>query len=120
MIPLVLTFVGDDRPGLVKAIAEKVADCGATWLESRSVRLRAYGPPRRSPQAGRQRQRAPLVCPPSRLECITPSHQPSAIAIAVVLSPEPIGYHRSPRPVQRRCRVRARRRREPVRQPIQT
>jgi glycine cleavage system regulatory protein len=39
MIPLVLTFVGDDRPGLVNAIAEKVADCGATWLESRSVRL---------------------------------------------------------------------------------
>ncbi len=37
--PLVLTFVGDDRPGLVKAIAEKVAACGATWLESRSVRL---------------------------------------------------------------------------------
>jgi glycine cleavage system regulatory protein len=39
MIPLVLTFVGNDRPGLVNAIAEKVADCGATWLESRSVRL---------------------------------------------------------------------------------
>jgi glycine cleavage system regulatory protein len=39
MIPLVLTFVGDDRPGLVNAISEKVADCGATWLESRSVRL---------------------------------------------------------------------------------
>jgi glycine cleavage system regulatory protein len=39
MIPLVLTFVGDDRPGLVNAISEKVAFCGATWLESRSVRL---------------------------------------------------------------------------------
>jgi glycine cleavage system regulatory protein len=37
--PLVLTFVGDDRPGLVNAISEKVADCGATWLESRSARL---------------------------------------------------------------------------------
>jgi glycine cleavage system regulatory protein len=37
--PLVLTFVGDDRPGLVNAISEKVAACGATWLESRSVRL---------------------------------------------------------------------------------
>ena len=37
--PLVLTFVGDDRPGLVNAIAEKVAGCGATWLESRSARL---------------------------------------------------------------------------------
>jgi glycine cleavage system regulatory protein len=39
MIPLVLTFVGDDRPGLVNAISEKVAACGATWLESRSARL---------------------------------------------------------------------------------
>jgi glycine cleavage system regulatory protein len=37
--PLVLTFVGDDRPGLVNAISEKVAAHGATWLESRSVRL---------------------------------------------------------------------------------
>ena len=37
--PLVLTFVGDDRPGLVNAISEKVAASGATWLESRSVRL---------------------------------------------------------------------------------
>jgi glycine cleavage system regulatory protein len=39
MTPLVLTFVGDDRPGLVNAISEKVTACGATWLESRSVRL---------------------------------------------------------------------------------
>ena len=37
--PLVLTFVGDDRPGLVNAISEKIADFGGTWLESRSVRL---------------------------------------------------------------------------------
>jgi len=39
MVPLVLTFVGDDRPGLVNAISEKIAACGATWLESRSARL---------------------------------------------------------------------------------
>jgi glycine cleavage system regulatory protein len=39
MTPIVLTFVGDDRPGLVNAISEKVAALGATWLESRSVRL---------------------------------------------------------------------------------
>jgi glycine cleavage system regulatory protein len=39
MTSLVLTFVGDDRPGLVNAISEKVADSGGTWLESRSVRL---------------------------------------------------------------------------------
>ena len=38
-ISLVLTFVGDDRPGLVNAISEKVVDFGGTWLESRSVRL---------------------------------------------------------------------------------
>jgi glycine cleavage system regulatory protein len=39
MTSLVLTFVGDDRPGLVNAISEKIADFGGTWLESRSVRL---------------------------------------------------------------------------------
>jgi glycine cleavage system regulatory protein len=39
MVPLVLTFVGDDRPGLVNAVAEKIVACGATWLESRSARL---------------------------------------------------------------------------------
>ena len=36
---LVLTFIGDDRPGLVSAISEKVAACGGTWLESRLARL---------------------------------------------------------------------------------
>ena len=39
MIPLVLTFVGDDRPGLVNAVSDKIAAHGATWLESRSARL---------------------------------------------------------------------------------
>ncbi len=39
MVELVLTFVGDDRPGLVSAISEKIAACGATWLESRSASL---------------------------------------------------------------------------------
>lgn len=37
--PLVLTFVGDDRPGLVNAISQRVADCDAAWLESRSAQL---------------------------------------------------------------------------------
>ena len=37
--PLVLTFVGRDRPGLVNAISERVASAGGTWLESRLVRL---------------------------------------------------------------------------------
>ena len=36
---LVLTFVGDDRPGLVNAISQAVAAHAGTWLESRSVRL---------------------------------------------------------------------------------
>ncbi len=39
MIPLVLTYVGDDRPGLINAVAEKIAASGGSWLESRSVRL---------------------------------------------------------------------------------
>ncbi len=39
MVALVLTFVGDDRPGLVSAISETIAAFGATWLESRSARL---------------------------------------------------------------------------------
>jgi glycine cleavage system regulatory protein len=39
MIPLVLTYVGDDRPGLVNAVSDKIAAFGGTWLESRSARL---------------------------------------------------------------------------------
>ena len=37
--PLVLTFVGRDRPGLVNAISERIAAAGGTWLESRLARL---------------------------------------------------------------------------------
>lgn len=39
MIPLVLTFVGDDRPGLVNAVSERIAAFGGTWLQSSSARL---------------------------------------------------------------------------------
>jgi glycine cleavage system regulatory protein len=39
MSPLVLTYVGDDRPGLVGAVSETIAAYGGTWLESRSARL---------------------------------------------------------------------------------
>ena len=39
MIPLVLTFVGEDRPGLVNAVSETIAAHGGTWLESRSAQL---------------------------------------------------------------------------------
>jgi glycine cleavage system regulatory protein len=37
--PLVLTFIGRDRPGLVNAISHKVAAAGGSWLESRLARL---------------------------------------------------------------------------------
>jgi glycine cleavage system regulatory protein len=37
--PIVLTFIGHDRPGLTNAISQKVAACGGTWLESRLARL---------------------------------------------------------------------------------
>lgn len=39
MTPIVLTFVGHDRPGLVNAISEQVAASGGAWLESRLARL---------------------------------------------------------------------------------
>ena len=37
MTPIVLTFVGHDRPGLVNAISEKVAASGGAWLERNRV-----------------------------------------------------------------------------------
>jgi len=36
---LVLTFIGQDRPGLVRIISEKVAAAGGSWLDSRLARL---------------------------------------------------------------------------------
>jgi glycine cleavage system regulatory protein len=36
---LVLTLIGPDRPGLVEALAERVAAHGGNWLESRMARL---------------------------------------------------------------------------------
>lgn len=39
MTPLVLTLIGDDKPGLVAAVSEAVAAHGGTWLESRLARL---------------------------------------------------------------------------------
>lgn len=38
-IPLVITFVGPDRAGLVSSISDAVAAHGGTWLESRLARL---------------------------------------------------------------------------------
>ena len=39
MTPLILTLIGDDKPGLVNAASEAVAAHGGTWLESRLARL---------------------------------------------------------------------------------
>jgi glycine cleavage system regulatory protein len=39
MASLILTVVGPDRPGLVRALSEAVAACGGSWLESRMARL---------------------------------------------------------------------------------
>lgn len=36
---LILTVVGPDRPGLVRALAEAVAARSGSWLESRMARL---------------------------------------------------------------------------------
>ena len=38
-IPLVMTVIGHDRPGLVELVASVVADHGGNWLESRMCRL---------------------------------------------------------------------------------
>jgi glycine cleavage system regulatory protein len=39
MASLVLTVIGPDRPGLVRALATAVAAHGGSWLESRMARL---------------------------------------------------------------------------------
>lgn len=39
MSDLVLVLIGADRPGLVEAVAERIADHGGNWLESRMARL---------------------------------------------------------------------------------
>jgi glycine cleavage system regulatory protein len=38
-VPLVMTVIGKDRPGLVESIARLVAKHGGNWLESRMCRL---------------------------------------------------------------------------------
>jgi glycine cleavage system regulatory protein len=39
MAALILTVIGPDRPGLVRALAHSVAAHGGSWLESRMARL---------------------------------------------------------------------------------
>ena len=39
MASLTLTLIGPDRPGLVDALAMRIADAGGNWLESRMARL---------------------------------------------------------------------------------
>ncbi len=38
-VPLVMTVIGKDRPGLVESVARLVAENGGNWLESRMCRL---------------------------------------------------------------------------------
>ena len=38
-VSLVVTLIGADRPGLVNALAECAADCGANWLDSSMAQL---------------------------------------------------------------------------------
>ena len=54
---LVLTIIGDDRPGIVEQLAEEVLDAGANWEESRMARLagKFAGLLRVSVEAGRPR-----------------------------------------------------------------
>lgn len=39
MASLILTVIGPDRPGLVRALSEAVASSGGSWLDSRMARL---------------------------------------------------------------------------------
>ena len=39
MASMILTIIGPDRPGLVRALSEAVAARGGSWLESRMARL---------------------------------------------------------------------------------
>ncbi len=41
-IPLVMTIIGPDRPGLVELLASLVADHGGNWLESRMSHLAGH------------------------------------------------------------------------------
>ncbi len=42
MTSLVLTVIGPDRPGLVEALSETIAEHGANWQESRMSRLEGW------------------------------------------------------------------------------
>ena len=42
MTSLVLTVIGPDRPGLVEALSETIAEHGANWLESRMSHLECW------------------------------------------------------------------------------
>jgi glycine cleavage system regulatory protein len=80
--PLVLTFVGRDRPGLVNAISERVTAAGGTWLESRLARL-----------AGEFAGIVLVAAPPERIEALTKAlHELETaglrVAVAASLAPE--------------------------------
>lgn len=73
---LVMTILGNDRPGLVNSIAELVAAQGGNWLESRMARL-----------AGQFAGIARIECPESAVEGLLQAlkkAQQSGINIQVV------------------------------------
>ena len=46
---LVMTVLGNDRPGLVRSLADTVASHGGNWLESRMARLAGQFPGAQNP-----------------------------------------------------------------------
>ncbi len=57
---LILTLIGPDRPGLVRILAELVAERGGSWLESRMARL-----------AGQFAGIALVSVPPAEIDALT-------------------------------------------------
>ncbi len=56
---LVITLLGNDRPGLVNSLADTIANHGGNWLESRMARL-----------AGQFAGIARIECPPDAVDAL--------------------------------------------------
>jgi glycine cleavage system regulatory protein len=93
-IPLVMTVIGKDRPGLVESVASLVAQHGGNWLESRMCRLGGefagilrihVGADQEQPlfQAlkGLQSQGLSVVVHPDRAEPVAIGHKLAALEI---------------------------------------
>ena len=71
---LVITVLGNDRPGLVSSLANLVAEHGGSWLESRMARL-----------AGQFAGIARLECPPENADLLIRELQgPSTSGLTVI------------------------------------